>query len=66
MASHSPSRGCMAPALPGGGGEHVAADEDFAVVAEADLAAGEGFADGARPMRKGWLRVTRAVVSVMP
>ena len=33
--------------VPCGAGEHVAADEDLAVVAEADFAAGEGFADGA-------------------
>ena len=39
--------GLHAAALPGGGGEHVAADEDLAVVADADFAAGEGFADGA-------------------
>ena len=39
--------------VPGGAGEHVAADEDLAFVGEADLAAGEGFADGAAADAEG-------------
>ncbi len=38
---------------PGGGGDHGAADEDFAVGLKLDLATGEGFAHGAASYFEG-------------
>ena len=58
--------GVHATGAPGGGGEHGAADEDLASSPMRTSRPGSGLPMVPRPMRKGWLRVTSAAVSVMP